>query len=667
MSQKPRSQINETGLLRNTISNGMGLEPISSIKELIDNSLDADAKNIHIIFDKLKYLTSDECEEPNESYGIIISDDGIGMNKIRQQNFLETFLENGNKGNHGKYGIGGIASCINLSEAFNPDTNISTSMVFTNSKTNSTYSRVKEIIIDWKQIEKSMNNKERRVWTNVVESNNIDEFNKINIWEKYKLSDTGTAIVNIPNQNTIRKYIDSWDKSGEFIQKLCYQCIKSYYYILQQGCNIKISDNISDDIKTIIIDKNFIQNFDPVHYNCEKNIGREQLNVKIFKFPNDNENLSFSVEKLNSNGKHYTFNKRYFPHYRNGSYRQLFKLSQEEYDKYTQYLTSEKKSTKVSKFEVISVNELELFNNEIYCFGSFDLENVWLSDEINSIDSQHQRKYLGSSVSDRQAGMYFVRNNKILTDPISLDKVRTTQTHTKWRSACKYSKPDTVILDKLIKPMVNKSKLSKESLHNGLRKVLSLTLQWFVGFYLSKGESSKPKTPIVKMKKIISKPCLQVNGQTVIGVDIPPNSDTSSSDESEESEESDKSEESNNSINSLVDNNDIDIPEIDLRVITKKPLVKKNYGFTEAQKKIIKNRQHNKCNNYPHSNFQKKYSFECPLHSHPIRLGHWDIEGCEIDHIKPKHLGGKNSIKNGQALCLSCHAVKTKYERAKKL
>ena len=114
-------------------------------------------------------------------------------------------------------------------------------------------------------------------------------------------------------------------------------------------------------------------------------------------------------------------------------------MSQEEYDKYTQYLTSEKKSTKVSKFEVISVNELELFNNEIYCVGSFDLENVWLSDEINSIDSQHQRKYLGSSVSDRQAGMYFVRNNKILTDPISLDKVRTTQTHTKWRSACKLS------------------------------------------------------------------------------------------------------------------------------------------------------------------------------------------------------------------------------------
>ena len=121
-----------------------------------------------------------------------------------------------------------------------------------------------------------------------------------------------------------------------------------------------------------------------------------------------------------------------------------------------------------------------------------------------------------------------------------------------------------------------------------------------------------------------------------------------------------------------MENNNIDIPNI--KVVTKDFLVKKkklntsftkkNNGFTEAQKKKIKNRQHNICNNYPDSTFHKKYKFECPLHSHPKRKGHWDIEGCEIDNIKPKHLGGKNNIKNGQALCLSCHAVKTKEERA---
>jgi hypothetical protein len=664
MSRKPRSQINETGLLRNTISNGMGLEPISSVKELIDNSLDADAKNIHITFDKIQYLTNDECVEPINTYAIIVSDDGKGMNKIGQQNFLETFLENQNKGNHGKYGIGGIASCIHLSEAFNPEANFSASMVFTNSKNNSTYSRVKEIIIDWKQIEKQMDKNERKIWTDAVSSNNIDEFNKKYIWEKYKLSDTGTIIVNVPSKNSIMKYIESWDISGEFIQKLCYQCIKSYYYILQQGCNITISDNISETMRTIEITQQSIRNFDPIHFNKTENIGEEKLKVTIFKLPDHINYLSFSIETLESRGKHYSFNKRYFPHYRNGTYRQSFKLEQNEYDKYIQYLKSENKSTKVSKFEVIDNNDLEAFNDTNNCLGHFILESVWLSDEDNSIDSQNQRKYLGSSVSDRQAGLYFVRNSKVLTDPISLDKVRTTQTHTKWRSACKYSNPDTNILDKLIKPMINKSKLSKESLHNGLRKVLSLTLQWFVGFYLDKGVINKPK---IDTTKVIKKPTIPL---VIISTN---SSDSELSDILSNSSEED-TDESNNSINSLNDEIELNVPipklsnNSPINIFTTNNLInKKNYGFTEAQKKIIKNRQHNKCNNFSHSSFQKKYKFECPLHSHPIRLGHWDIEGCEVDHIIPKHLGGENDTDNGQALCLSCHAVKTKHERSGKL
>lgn len=656
MSQKPRSQINETGLLRNTISNGMGLEPISSIKELIDNSLDAGAKNVKITFDEIEFLTSDECETPIKAYSLIVSDDGFGMNKIRQQNFLETFLENGNKGNHGKYGIGGIASCINLAEAFNSDTSVS--MVFTNSKNNSTYSRVKEIIIDWKQIENAMNNRERKVWTDAVSSNNIDEFNKKNVWEKYKLSDTGTILVNVPNQNSIKKYLESWGKPGEFINKLLYQCIKSYYYILKAGCHIEIIDNLNSERRNISLNELFIQNLNPIHYNTGESIGEEKLKISIYKLPEDDNHLSFMIETLDKKGKHYNFSKRYFPHYRNGTYRQLFKLTQKEYNSYVDYLSKAGKSTKVSKFEVISNDELKSFNDCNNCIASIELENVWLSDEINSQDSFNQKKYLGSSVSDRQAGMYFIRNSKILTDPISLDKVRTTQTHTKWRSACKYSTPDTIILDKLIKPMINKSKLSKESLHNGLRKVLSLTLQWFVGFYLDKGQTTKLQNDVVIPK---------------IPVD-PISSEEESSDDISNS----SGEDSTDSVNSLSEELDIDIKDTSVNIpsiVTKisskvwqtKPGHKKNYGFTEAQKKKIKNRQHNKCNNFPHSNFQKKYGFECPLHSHPIREGHWDIEGCEIDHIIPKHLGGKNTVNNGQALCLSCHAVKTKQERSGKL
>ena len=650
MSQKPRSQINETGLLRNTISNGMGLEPISSIKELIDNSLDAGAKNVKITFDEIEFLTSDECEHPIKAYSLIVSDDGFGMNKIRQQNFLETFLENGNKGNHGKYGIGGIASCINLAEAFNSD--VSVSMVFTNSKNNSTYSRVKEIIIDWKQIENAMNNRERKVWTDAVSSNNIDEFNKNNVWEKYKLSDTGTVLVNVPNQNSIKKYLESWGDPGEFINKLCYQCVKSYYYILDNGCNIEIIDNLNANRRSININQLFIKDFNPIHYNTGESVGEEKLKIGIYKFADNDNYLSFIIETLDKKGKHYSFSKRYFPHYRNGTYRQLFKLTRQEYDRYVNYLLESNKSTKISKFEVISNDELENFNSN-NLIASFELENVWLSDEVNSQDSFNQKKYLGSSVSDRQAGMYFIRNNKILTDPISLDKVRTTQTHTKWRSACKYTEPDTIILDKLIKPMINKSKLSKESLHNGLRKVLSLSLQWFVGFYLDKGQTIKP---------LVNTPNSKVSVESVT------NNYVSSDDDSVDSINSHTEELDLNIIGPGIIS--VDIPP-NVENIFQKPDIdnkpKKNYGFTEAQKNKIKNRQHNKCNNFPHSNFQKKYGFECPLHSHPIRKGHWDIEGCEIDHIIPKHQGGDNSVRNGQALCLSCHAVKTKQERSSKI
>lgn len=37
-----------------------------------------------------------------------------------------------------------------------------------------------------------------------------------------------------------------------------------------------------------------------------------------------------------------------------------------------------------------------------------------------------------------------------------------------------------------------------------------------------------------------------------------------------------------------------------------------------------------------------------------------NIDNCQFDHIKPRALGGSNTMNNMQALCPNCHAEKTK-------
>jgi len=39
----------------------------------------------------------------------------------------------------------------------------------------------------------------------------------------------------------------------------------------------------------------------------------------------------------------------------------------------------------------------------------------------------------------------------------------------------------------------------------------------------------------------------------------------------------------------------------------------------------------------------------------------------EVDHVIPLHMGGTNEIGNLEALCNSCHAQKTQYERIQRL
>jgi 5-methylcytosine-specific restriction endonuclease McrA len=73
---------------------------------------------------------------------------------------------------------------------------------------------------------------------------------------------------------------------------------------------------------------------------------------------------------------------------------------------------------------------------------------------------------------------------------------------------------------------------------------------------------------------------------------------------------------------------------------------------SEALKKLVAGRQRYTCATIP--------NYTCPLRGRPF-----DESGYDIDHIKELRHGGTNDASNLQALCPSCHRVKTSRNTAK--
>lgn len=83
--------------------------------------------------------------------------------------------------------------------------------------------------------------------------------------------------------------------------------------------------------------------------------------------------------------------------------------------------------------------------------------------------------------------------------------------------------------------------------------------------------------------------------------------------------------------------------------------------ITEAMKRYIAGKQYYKCANKP---FTEKYksleNYNCPLWEKSENKGSFDQSGFEIDHINEFSISQNNTEENLQALCKSCHSVKTK-------
>ena len=83
---------------------------------------------------------------------------------------------------------------------------------------------------------------------------------------------------------------------------------------------------------------------------------------------------------------------------------------------------------------------------------------------------------------------------------------------------------------------------------------------------------------------------------------------------------------------------------------------------TNAEKRMVAGRQSYKCANCPNITIKGLETYKCPLWQRAFEdnKGSFDQSGFELDHINELSTSGDNSLDNFQALCKSCHSVKTK-------
>ena len=83
---------------------------------------------------------------------------------------------------------------------------------------------------------------------------------------------------------------------------------------------------------------------------------------------------------------------------------------------------------------------------------------------------------------------------------------------------------------------------------------------------------------------------------------------------------------------------------------------------TNAEKRMVAGRQSYKCANCPSITIKGLETYKCPLWQRAVEdnKGSFDQSGFELDHINELATSGDNSLDNFQALCKSCHSVKTK-------
>ena len=457
------SEIDEAGLITNTIKKGVGMSFRSIIFEKLDNSIDANANNINIIIDKI------DCEvsmrgrtEKINSYVLIVSDDGDGMKEEDNslQGLLSLFKTNENSNNNGIYGIGSIASDLALGKS---DTNKIT-IYFTRAKG---IKQDFEIVIPWESI---FNDKSKMVWSNKVSINNISSINK-KLLKRYRLNKShGTTVINFFDED----YLTNIN-----IEELYYYIQRNYYSYLQDGVNINIKKNLteedseseysndeesSDDEKSV---KEKVKEY--IEYNCNSENSIDVLSVKEIS---DDSSLGCTVNsKINT---FYNSEKKLFGFQFIIENYQLGKtILDKKISKYLFPITqSQNPKTLSTKFNLKDWENIGHFNYNISLITA----------DIIKKDQLLMNKYFTTSSSTKYTGLFLERNKRILCDPSPLEGIRNSQNGNNWRSKLIWN--NNKKLDDLIRPQLNKSQLNMEDFNKTLYRAISLfTKEFYWDFY----------------------------------------------------------------------------------------------------------------------------------------------------------------------------------------
>ena len=409
--------VDESGLVNNVLKSGIQLDFCQSIKELIDNSIDAGANKIKIIIDLNFNINSIKEYSKNDEIipAMIYIDNGTGMNTEKANKYLSLCTTNSDSNNNGFYGLGGKASLINICNT-NGRQNHKFSQLIT-SFYDGTDLENQEIFINWGKIYEDNTNK--KVWTENTKFQNSHPKN-VDLWNKYKLKDTGCMIIttlskdkdflefidNITIESEVNEEQEISYPSGE-IMGMLYQINRTYYYLLDKLSIDFVFKNESKEHLYSIND----DNCDTIHFKEIKDRN------KTYEYYHNNivdEAARKSFEMINEYNIHFDCWNNY----------------------YIKTVYSNIKQHQNTKFYWSPSQKLkDNFNDsDIEKLPHFNFRVCWCNSKDINDDSTKLTSYYGHSEANKFAGLYLRRNNRIIADPFGLHNLRNTQDGNGWRA-----------------------------------------------------------------------------------------------------------------------------------------------------------------------------------------------------------------------------------------